>query len=218
MQQQQQQLIRQLLQQQQQQQQQQPGNTNDNNNNNNNNNDWDAVSVTWTIPKFEKRLTCERHFYESSTFSIGQAGAISFYLTVCVLEVGDTVPESKRPIAIFLKVANQKRKHHPSTTDTITSTLTGGTCIFPLRLDGSSITLVGNHGPHSHTHGHSYHPGDKTVQVGQTVMEDASQGKGVRQFTTLGNLRDLFLQSDDSVIVRATVRVPRIPTYILYTQ
>jgi hypothetical protein len=166
---------------------------------------WDAAVVTWKIAKFEKKLTAERHFFESSSFSVGCYA--SFYLTVCVLEVEDTVPESRRPVAIFLKAASpdkpalsqqqQQQQQHRSSS------------IFPIRLDGSKITLVSNkfHGADN----------DLTVQVGQTQMEDASQGKGVRKFITLGELRQSFLQNDASVIVRATVRVPHIPIYRLQT-
>jgi hypothetical protein len=158
--------------------------------------EWDASVVTWKIPKFEKRLTTARHFFQSSAFQVSSYA--SFYLTVCVLEVDDTVPESRRPVAIFVKAAEQRGSGHAPAKPSI----------FPIRLDGSKITLVGNSDSCRH---------DKTVQVGETQMEDASQGKGVRQFTTLGTLRESFLQDDASVVVRATVRVPRIPNYRLRT-
>ncbi|KAL3908211.1 MAG: hypothetical protein SGARI_003166 [Bacillariaceae sp.] len=160
--------------------------------------EWDTAVVTWKIPKFEKTLTTAREFFESSPFAVSFYA--QFYLTVCVLEVDDDVPESRRPVAIFLKAkttAQQrggKEQQVPS--------------IFPIRLDGSKITLVSNNQQYAK---------DKTVQVGETQMEDAKQGKGVRQFTTLGALRQSFLQDDASVVVRATVRVPRIPIHRLRT-
>lgn len=185
--------------------------------------DWESQSVSWTISAFEKRLTSERHFFESSTFTVGTQ--YPFKLTVCVLEVPDTVPEAKRPVAIFIKSAlhhrprqQQRQKSrsnhreegaadHPEEDDTHTHTSASSSVLFPIRLDGSSITLVGRRTMHN-----------KTILVGEkTLMEDPSQGKGVRQFTTLGTLRDSFLQMDASVVVRATVRVPRIQTCSLQT-
>lgn len=108
---------------------------------------YDSHSVSWKIPAFEKRLVPgKRHFFESTTFG---TRSCPFYLTVCVLEVDDTVPEAKRPVAIFIKSAlprershsnnksrsnnNGKRSHQDPVKDNI----------FPLRLDGSSLTLVG---------------------------------------------------------------------------
>lgn len=159
------------------------------------NEEWDAAVVTWKIPKFEKMLTTARHFFESSPFQVSSYAL--FYLTVCVLEVEEDVPESKRPVAIFLKAKTTtapRGDKHPDEPS-----------IFPIRMDGSKITLVSNH----------HDAEDKTVQVGETQMKDASQGKGVRQFTTLGTLRKRFVQDDASVVVRATVRVPRTPIYWL---
>jgi len=191
------------------QQQQQQQHQEDSPQGSNSNAQWDSSVVTWKIPSFEKELTYERHFFESSIFSVGSSA--SFYLTVCVLEVGYTVPESERPIAIFIKSAAHKlakQRHNHQATNHKSVSLSS---IFPLRLDGTSITLVANK--------KAVAAGlrDKTVQVGETRMEDQSQGKGVRQFTTLGKLRDLYLQKDDSVIVRATVRVPHVHTYQLET-
>ncbi|KAG7352553.1 hypothetical protein IV203_008601 [Nitzschia inconspicua] len=166
---------------------------------------WDAAVVTWKIAKFEKKLTADRHFFESLPFHVGFYA--SFYLTVCVLEVDDTVPESKRPVAIFLKAftGNDKNtiQHQQQHQQQHSS-------IFPIRLDGSKITLVNNKSI-------SGNDDDKTFQVGQSQMEDASQGKGVRQFISLGKLRESYLQNDASVVVRATVRVPHIPIYRLKT-
>jgi hypothetical protein len=198
------------------------------NNNNNNNHNSNLVeesslrntsNVTWTIPSFEKTLTTRRHFYESSRFTCGPA---SLYLTVCILEVNDHVPEAERPVAIFIKSATGRKQHgtgskkgnHYDPMCEESSSSSSSSSIFPLRLDGSSITLVGNKAAMSAG------IGNKTIQVaGETaVMDDPSQGKGVRQFTTLGTLRDFFLQKDASVIVKATVRVPYVQTYQLTTQ
>jgi hypothetical protein len=181
---------------------------------------WNTSNVTWTIPRFEKTLTTRRHFYESSRFTCGPA---SLYLTVCILEVDDHVPEAERPVAIFIKSAtgrkqhstgSKKSNHYDPMCDESSSSSPSSSSIFPLRLDGSSITLVGNKAAMSAG------IGNKTIQVaGETaVMDDPSQGKGVRQFTTLGALRDFFLQKDASVVVKATVRVPYVQTYQLTTQ
>ncbi|KAL3924291.1 MAG: hypothetical protein SGILL_001132 [Bacillariaceae sp.] len=175
--------------------------------------EWDAAVVTWRIPKFEKKLTTERHFFESSPFSVSWYA--QFYLTVCVLEVEDTVPESRRPVAIFLKAkaaaaSGQQRNGQNASAPPPQSS------IFPIRLDGSKITLASNNNSNQDDYYHGAVQ-DLTVQVGQTQMEDISQGKGVRQFTTLGALRDFYLQDDASVVVRATVRVPRVPIYRLRT-
>lgn len=170
---------------------------------------FESHAVEWCIPALEKRLMPgqQRHFFESSTFG---SRACPFYLTVCVLEVPDHVPEARRPVAIFIKSAfnrEQKQHHKQKQQQQQSRNYSKSSNIFPLRLDGSSLTLVGNPACCQ----------DKVVQVGEAVMEDASQGKGLRQFTTLGQLRDYYLQDDASVIVRATIRVPRIHTVQLET-
>jgi hypothetical protein len=168
---------------------------------------WESHSVTWAIRAFEKKLTARRCFFESSTFAVGKC---PFYLTVCVLEVADTVPEARRPIAIFIKSALNRRPQLERKTPQVggddDGNSTASSSMFPLRLDGSSITLVGRTTMQN-----------ATVQMGEAHMKNASQGKGLRQFCTLGKLRESFLQTDASVVVRATVRVPRVRTSSLQT-
>ena len=183
----------------------------------------ETTSVSWKIPQFEKKLIPgQRHFFESSTFVVcGRSQPVPFFLTVCVLEVDDHVPESKRPVAIFIKSA-LNRKKDPSSPKSQSPPRSPSKAvashgfdykyddIFPLRLDGSSLTLVGNGDGLQER-------ADKTIQVGEATMDDPSQGKGLRHFVSLGELRTLFLQDDASVIVKATIRIPRLHTVQLET-